>query len=100
MLCGDGRDAMDAVIDEHDLDQLVVTCPEPGIQRELREMATAHGLHPDAVEFVDQREGAGWVHEESAATDKTAVGSITEWQGTTVDAGDSATVNTTDGRYE
>jgi len=72
MLCGDGRDAMSAVIDEHDLDQLVVTCPEPGVQETLREEAVDHGLHPDAVEFVDQREGAGWVHDESAATDKTA----------------------------
>ncbi|MFT4904347.1 MAG: ferredoxin [Natronomonas sp.] len=72
MLCGDGRNAMEAVIDEHDLDQLIISCPEAGVQDDLRDIATEHGLHPDAVEFVDQREGAGWVHEESAATDKTA----------------------------
>jgi len=72
MLCGDGRAGMEHVIEEHELDQLIVTCPEPGVQDQLRDAATDHGLHPDAVEFVDQREGAGWVHEESAATDKTA----------------------------
>lgn len=72
MLCGDGLEGMEAVIEEHELDQLVISCPEPGVQESLRETAADHGLHPDAVEFVDQREGAGWVHDEGAATDKTA----------------------------
>jgi ferredoxin len=72
LLCEDGLPAMQQVIDEHDLDQLVVSCPEPGVQRKFRRLVEAQGLHPDAIEFVDQREGAGWVHGEADATDKTA----------------------------
>ena len=72
MLCGDGLPAMEGVIEEYDLDQLLITCPEAGVQEKLGRVAEEKGLHPDAVSFVDQREGAGWVHEEGDATDKTA----------------------------
>lgn len=72
MLCGDGLDGLAAVVDDRDLDEIVVTCPEPAAQDRIRDTATELGVHPDAVEFVDQREGAGWVHDASAATDKTA----------------------------
>lgn len=72
LLCGDGLPAMEEVIEEYELDQLLVTCPEPGVQNKLSGVAEEHGLHPDAVSFVDQREGAGWVHGEETATDKTA----------------------------
>ena len=72
LLCQDGLPAMEQVIDDHDLDQLVVTCPEPSVQRKFRRVAEQRGLHPEAVAFVDQREGAGWVHGETEATAKTA----------------------------
>ncbi|GAB3672119.1 hydrogenase iron-sulfur subunit [Halopiger thermotolerans] len=72
MLCQDGLPGMEHVIEEHDLDQLIVTCPEAPAQEKITEAATENGLHPDAVSFVDQREGAGWVHGESEATAKTA----------------------------
>ncbi|ELY99505.1 methyl-viologen-reducing hydrogenase subunit delta [Natrialba asiatica DSM 12278] len=63
---------MEQVIDEYDLDQLVVTCPEATAQRKLERVAEQQGIHPDAISFVDQRESAGWVHDESGATAKTA----------------------------
>ncbi|QDX41399.1 hydrogenase iron-sulfur subunit [Salarchaeum sp. JOR-1] len=72
LLCEDGLDGVSYVIDEHDLDQLIVTTPDDGCQAKLRDVADAHDLHPDAVEFVDHRESAGWVHERADATDKTA----------------------------
>ncbi|WP_247001144.1 hydrogenase iron-sulfur subunit [Halosolutus gelatinilyticus] len=72
LLCQDGLPAMEQVIEEFDLDQLIVTCPESGAQRKLRRVAEQQGLRPDAVSFVDQRERAGWVHDEAGATAKTA----------------------------
>ncbi|NKE35777.1 hydrogenase iron-sulfur subunit [Natronococcus sp. JC468] len=72
LLCGDGLEGMEHVVEEHELDQLIVTCPEASAQERIREAAIERGLHPDAVEFVDQRESAGWVHGESEATAKTA----------------------------
>ena len=71
-LCDDGLPAMAHLIEEYDLDQLLVTTPEPRCQDSIRETATAKGLHPDATAFVDHREGAAWVHDRDAATDKTA----------------------------
>jgi len=71
-LCGDGLDKAAAVVDEYDLDHVVATAPDAGCQRRIREMAEAQGLHPDATAFVDHREGAGWVHDTAAATEKTA----------------------------
>lgn len=72
LLCEDGLPAMERVIDEYDLDELIVTCPERRVQRKLERVAEQQGVHPDAVSFVDQREGAGWVHDEAGATAKTA----------------------------
>lgn len=72
LLCGSGLPAMEQVIEEYDLDQLLVTCPEPAVQKKLSGVAEERGLHPEAVSFIDQRENAGWVHSESQATDKTA----------------------------
>lgn len=74
LLCGEerGLPAMEQVIEEYDLDQLLISCPEPGVQEKFGGVAEEHGLHPEAVSFIDQREGAGWVHPEGEATDKTA----------------------------
>ena len=72
LLCEDGLPAMDQLIDEYDLDQLIVTTPEPRCQSKFEALASEKGLHPEAIAFVDQREGAGWVHGEAAATVKTA----------------------------
>ncbi|CAI50576.2 iron-sulfur protein [Natronomonas pharaonis DSM 2160] len=72
LLCQDKIGAFEHVIDEYDLSELLVTCPEPKMQEKLRGVAEEHGVHPAEIEFVDQREGAGWVHDEPTATDKTA----------------------------
>ncbi|UPV73770.1 hydrogenase iron-sulfur subunit [Halorussus limi] len=72
LLCEDGLAAMDRVVDEYELDQLVVTAAESRCKQTFRELAAEKGLHPDAAAFVDHREGAGWVHDEPAATEKTA----------------------------
>ncbi|WP_101298270.1 hydrogenase iron-sulfur subunit [Halegenticoccus soli] len=72
LLCEDGLPAMGRLIDEYELDQLIVTTPEPRCQRKFRALAEEKGLHPDATAFVDHREGAGWVHERAAASAKTA----------------------------
>ena len=72
LLCEDGLPAMGQLIDEYDLDQIVATTPEKRCQDRIRAVAEEKGLHPDATAFVDQREGAGWVHDEAEATDKTA----------------------------
>lgn len=72
LLCGDKIAAFEQVIDEYELDEMIVTCPEANAQGKLEAVAEESGLHPDDIEFVDQREGAGWVHEEAAATEKTA----------------------------
>ncbi|QRV14633.1 hydrogenase iron-sulfur subunit [Haloterrigena salifodinae] len=101
LLCEDGLPAMEQVIDEYDLDQLIVTCPERRVQRKLERVAEAQGVHPDAVSFVDQREGAGWVHDEAGATAKTArmvnarqagLESESRTQTLTSEAGDSVAV--------
>ncbi len=72
LLCGEKLDAVDGVLAEYELDELIVTCPEPAAQRRIRQVAEANGIRPDRIEFVDQREGAGWVHDRAGATDKTA----------------------------
>jgi len=71
-LCDDGLPAMAHLIEEYELDQLLVTTPEPRCQDAIRETAIAQGLHPDATAFVDHREGAAWVHDRPEATEKTA----------------------------
>jgi heterodisulfide reductase subunit A-like polyferredoxin len=71
LLCEEGLPAMDGLIDEYDLDQLIVTTPEPRCQAKFEDLAAEKGLHPEATAFVDQRERAGWVHDEAAATEKT-----------------------------
>lgn len=71
-LCEDGLPAMGELVDEYGLDQLVVTASERGCQEKIRALADEKGLHPEATAFVDHREGAGWVHDEGEATDKTA----------------------------
>ncbi|MFB6157139.1 MAG: hydrogenase iron-sulfur subunit [Haloferacaceae archaeon] len=71
-LCDDGLPAMAQVIEEYDLDQLLVTTPERRCQEAIRDVAVDQGLHPEATAFVDHREGASWVHDPPAATEKTA----------------------------
>ncbi|PSQ28957.1 ferridoxin [Halobacteriales archaeon QS_9_68_17] len=72
-LCGDdGLRKVAHVIDEYDLDELLVTAVDDGCKDRFRRLAEEEGLHPEAVAFVDHREGAGWVHDEAAATEKTS----------------------------
>jgi Fe-S-cluster-containing hydrogenase component 2/coenzyme F420-reducing hydrogenase delta subunit len=72
LLCEGGLEGVEHVIDEYDLDQLIVTAPDDRCRRTFRELVERKGLHPDAAAFVDHREGAAWVHDSDAATDKTA----------------------------
>ena len=72
-LCGEeGLPAMRDVVAEHELDELVITCPEPAVRAGFYELAERMEIDGEAVSFVDQREGAGWIHGEAEATDKTA----------------------------
>jgi Fe-S-cluster-containing hydrogenase component 2/coenzyme F420-reducing hydrogenase delta subunit len=72
LLCEEKLGAVEQIIEEYELDELVVTCPERKAQEKIERVAEGQGLLPDAIEFVDQREGAGWVHEREAATAKTS----------------------------
>ncbi|EMA26598.1 hydrogenase iron-sulfur subunit [Haloarcula marismortui] len=72
LLCQDGLAGMSQVIEEYDLDQVIATTPEPSCQDRIRGLADEHDLHPEASVFVDHRETSAWVHDEAAATDKTA----------------------------
>lgn len=72
LLCEDGLAGVEQLIDEYDLDQLIITTPEPRCQRTFEALAEEKGLHPEATAFVDHREGAGWVHGQAQASDKTA----------------------------
>ncbi|WP_227357461.1 4Fe-4S dicluster domain-containing protein [Haladaptatus salinisoli] len=72
LLCEDGLKAMAQVIDEYELDQLLITASEPKCKRKFRQLGVEKGLHPEATSFVNHREEAGWVHDEPAATAKTA----------------------------
>ena len=72
LLCRDGLDAMGALVDEYELDQIIATATDEGCKRRIRGLAEEKGLHPDATAFVDHREGASWVHDADEATDKTA----------------------------
>lgn len=72
LLCDDGRSAMERVVEEYDLDQLIVTACDASCRQTFEAFGEAHGLHPDAVISLNHRELACWVHDEAAATDKTA----------------------------
>jgi heterodisulfide reductase subunit A-like polyferredoxin len=72
LLCQDGLDAMSHVIEEYELDQFIATTPERSCQERIRAVADEHDLHPEAAVFVDHRETCAWVHDEAAATEKTA----------------------------
>ncbi|GAB6879775.1 4Fe-4S binding protein [Halorubrum gandharaense] len=72
LLCGEKIGAFESVIDEYELDEVTVTCPETAAQEKLRAVAEESGVAGSNVEFVDQREAAGWVHDEAGATVKTA----------------------------
>ncbi|WP_331235226.1 hydrogenase iron-sulfur subunit [Natronorarus salvus] len=72
LLCGEKLAAVEQVVEEYDLNEMIVTCPEASAQGRIRETAEGAGLHPDDLTFVDQREGAGWVHDREGATEKTA----------------------------
>ncbi len=72
LLCGEKIGAVEQVIEEYDLDEMVVTCPEAKAQEKITQVAEENGVHSADIEFVDQRESAGWVHDREAATDKTA----------------------------
>ncbi|MFQ3283545.1 MAG: Fe-S-cluster-containing hydrogenase component 2/coenzyme F420-reducing hydrogenase delta subunit [Natronomonas sp.] len=72
LLCQDKIGAFEQVLEEYDLDELVVTCPQSEMQEKLATVAESQGIRREEIEFVDQRERAGWVHEEAAATEKTS----------------------------
>lgn len=68
LLCGDEAFAdLEELVDEKDLEDVVVTCPVDSAQDRLETISEDDG---PAVHFVDQREAAGWVHDERAATEK------------------------------
>ncbi len=70
LLCGaETVEEIAGVIEERELEELLVTCPAAAGQERLERIED----ETDAtITFVDQREGAGWVHDERAATEKTA----------------------------
>ncbi|WP_458210000.1 hydrogenase iron-sulfur subunit [Haladaptatus sp. NG-SE-30] len=72
LLCRDGISSMGRVIDEYELNQIIITAPDSGCRGRFRQLASDAGIHPEAVVFVDHREMAAWVHDDAAATAKTA----------------------------
>ena len=58
-----------SVVEDRDLEELILTCPAAAGQERLERIERETGA---TVHFVDQREGAGWVHDRDAATEKTA----------------------------
>jgi len=70
LLCGSETvGEIAGVIEERELEELVITCPAAVGQERLERIERETGA---TITFVDQREGAGWVHDERAATEKTA----------------------------
>ncbi|ELY41817.1 hydrogenase iron-sulfur subunit [Natronorubrum tibetense] len=70
LLCeGDTVRDVCSVVEDRDLEELILTCPAAAGQERLERIERETGA---TVHFVDQREGAGWVHDEPAATEKTA----------------------------
>ena len=55
-------------VEERELSEVIVTCPASAGQERLERIERETDAE---VTFVDQREGAGWVHGERAATEKT-----------------------------
>ncbi|EJN59210.1 hydrogenase iron-sulfur subunit [Halogranum rubrum] len=72
LLCQDGLDAVGALVDEYELDQIIATATDDGCQRRIETLAEEKGLHPEATAFVDHRERTSWVHSADESTDKTA----------------------------
>lgn len=70
LLCDDGLEPMADVVEEYDLDQLIVTASDDGCRKRFRAVTAELGLHPEAVSFVDHRETAALVHDQSSATEK------------------------------
>ncbi len=70
LLCGSETvEEIAGVVEERELEELLITCPAAVGQERLEWIED----ETDAtITFVDQREGAGWVHDERAATEKTA----------------------------
>lgn len=66
LLCQDKIGAFEQVLEEYALDELVVTCPQSEMQEKLTAVAESQGIRREEIEFVDQRERAGRVHEEVA----------------------------------
>ncbi len=67
-LCGEQTFAdLADLVDDRDLEDVIVTCPAASAQETLRTLEDGE----TSVHFVDQREAAGWVHDERAATEKT-----------------------------
>ncbi len=70
LLCGSETvEQIAGEIEERELEEIIVTCPAAVGQERLERIEAETGA---AITFVDQREGAGWVHDERSATEKTA----------------------------
>ena len=70
LLCGkDTVEEIRAVVEDRDLEAVVATCPAAAGQERLERIERETDAE---LAFVDQREGASWVHEGAAATEKTA----------------------------
>jgi len=70
LLCGDETvEDVAGLVEERELDELIATCPAQVGQERLEKVEKETDVN---LRFVDQREGAGWVHSEDEATEKTA----------------------------
>ena len=70
LLCGDETvEEICGLVDDRDLETVIATCPAAVGQERLERIEQETDA---SLRFVDQREGAGWVHDERAATEKTA----------------------------
>ncbi len=96
LLCGD--DTVDDVVEmarERELTDVVATCPAEAGRRRLQRVEEEADVE---LSYVDQREGAGWVHGTEAATEKASRlvnarrQTLAREPEDTVDAGDTVAV--------
>lgn len=70
LLCGDDTvEDVAGLVEERDIQELIATCPAQVGQERLERVEEETDV---SLSFVDQREGAGWIHSEDEATEKTA----------------------------
>ncbi|MHC3437716.1 hydrogenase iron-sulfur subunit [Natrialbaceae archaeon A-gly3] len=89
LLCGEETLAdLQELVEARELDEVVATCPASAAQKKIKRIERETDA---SVSFVDQREGAGWIHDEGAATEKTA--RLVSAASAGLDDGDSGTVD-------